>query len=479
MPKAYLKRTKIVATISSLNCTEQLIRDLFDAGMDVARLNTAHMTLEDASLVVGTIRKVSDRIAILIDTKGPNIRSGTMEPLSLKEGEEVSIYCSVRPEEGKAFPVNYSRFAAEVSPGQHVLIDDGEMELEILRRERDILLCRALNDGVVYQHKSINVPGAKLKAPALTERDRQFIQFAIENDLDFIAHSFVRSRDDVMAVQSLLDTADSPIQIIAKIENREGVDHLDSIMDSCAGIMVARGDLGIEIPLEEVPIIQKKIIYECMVRRKVVITATQMLQSMVDNPRPTRAEVSDVANAVFDGTDAIMLSGETAQGKYPVKAVQMMSRIIHETEQTGNNHFVRPEKVHDAGEPVTSYMVKMAIKSGDSLPVKAIISNTASGNSCRTIAAYRGTIPVFALSYKPTVVRQLALSYGVHPTLSEYMDSPNELLKKSVELLLDEKKIGREDLIVLIGKHLAQDSASLCGILKAGSILDGTEASIR
>jgi pyruvate kinase len=461
-----------VATISSLNCGEELIRNLFEAGMNVARLNTAHMTPDEAAVVVKSIRSVSDQIAILIDTKGPNIRSGSMEPLAVDEGEEVQVLRNTEGASGKFFQVNYSRFIDEVTPGEHILINDGEVDLEIIRKEREMLVCRTLNSGVIRQYKSINVPGAKLRAPALTERDREFIKFAIDNNLDFIAHSFVRNRDDIMAVQSILDTADSPIHIIAKIENREGVDHLDSIMDACAGIMVARGDLGIEIPLEEVPIIQKRIIRECMTRRKVVITATQMLQSMTEHQRPTRAEVSDVANAVFDGTDAVMLSEETAQGKYPVKAVQMMSRIIRETELMGNTHFVRPEKVYDAGEPITSYMVKMAIASGDSLPVKAIICNTASGNSCRTIAAYRAPILVFALSYRPIVVRQLALSYGVYAGGSEYLDSPDKLIKHSVGQLVAEEKITKNDLVVLVGKHLAHGEASLCGIFRAGAVLE-------
>ncbi len=471
MQRNYLKKTKIVATISSLNCGEELIRSLYAAGMDVARLNTAHMSVDEAAQVVTNIRKVSDKIAILIDTKGPNIRSCNTEPIELKAGDEVRIYSDAAMEGDKAFQVNYSRFISEVAIGQHVLIDDGEMELRIVQKESKYLSCRALEDGTIQPHKSINVPGAKLRAPALTENDRRFIKFAIDNKLDFIAHSFVRNRDDIMAVQSILDTDNSPIQIIAKIENQEGVDNMESIMNSCAGLMVARGDLGIEIPLEEVPIIQKKMIYECMVHCKVVITATQMLQSMMENPRPTRAEVSDVANAVFDGTDAVMLSGETAQGKYPERAVQMMSRIICEAELLGRSHFARPDKVFDAEDPVSSYLVKMAARANDSLPVKAIISNTATGNSCRMIAAYRGTIPVFALSYNPTVVRQLALSYGVYATHSKFLNSPTEILKNSLELLVEEKKIGKEDLIVTLGKFLANTS-SLCGILKAGALLD-------
>ncbi len=470
MKSGNLKRTKIVATISSLNCGEKLIRDLYAAGMDVARLNTAHMTLDDAALVVENIRKVSDKIAIMVDTKGPNIRSSDMPaPLELAENETVIVYTTKAPAvEGKSFGVNYSRFLNEVSPGMHILIDDGEMELEICAKQQDYLECKALMTGVVNPHKSINVPRAKLRAPALTQKDRDFIKFAADNNLDFIAHSFVRSRDDVMAVQSIRDTAGSPILIIAKIENQEGVDNLDSIMDAAAGLMVARGDMGIEIPLEEVPIIQKRMIKKCMEHRKIVITATQMLQSMVDSPRPTRAEVSDVANAVLDGTDAVMLSGETAQGKYPVKAVEMMRRIIRETEMTAEEHFTRPEKVRDNEDPVISYIVKMAIQSGDALPVKAIISNTASGNSCRTIAAWRGTTPVFALSYQPHVVRQLALSYGVYASHSKFVESANDLIFKSVEQLLEEKRLEKGDLTMLISQHIGRGDASMCSIFKVG-----------
>lgn len=470
MKSRNLKRTKIVATISSLNCGEELLRKLYNAGMDVARLNTAHMTLDDAAMVVTNIRNVSDKIAIMIDTKGPNIRSSDMpEPLVLAEDEIVKVYSNQPPPEGeKSFQVNYAKFVNEVMPGMRIMVDDGEMELEILAKNKDFLECKAMVDGTVYPHKSINVPRAKLRAPALTQKDRDFIKFAVDNNLDFIAHSFVRNRDDVMAVQSILDTAESPILIIAKIENQEGVDNIESILDVAAGLMVARGDMGIEIPLEEVPIIQKRMIKECMERRKVVITATQMLQSMVDNPRPTRAEVSDVANAVLDGTDAVMLSGETAQGKYPVKTVEMMHRIIHETEMTAEEHFTRPEKVDGDDDPVITYMVKMAIQSGDALPVKAIISNTASGNSCRSIAAWRGITPIFALSYQPHVVRQLALSYGVYASHSKYIDSTNELIIKSIEQLIDEKRLEEGDLALLLSHHMTRGDASVCSIFRIG-----------
>ncbi len=445
--------------------------------MDVARLNTAHMTLDEAAEVIANIRAVSENIGIMIDTKGPNIRScGLGQPLELKTGDEIEV--SGNPvEQGKGFQVNYARFPDEVSPGQQIIIDDGEMALEILSRKNRVLRCRALNDGKICDRKSVNVPNAVLRTPALTQRDREFIDFAIRNNVDFIAHSFVRDRDDVMAVQSLLDTADSPIKIIAKIENRQGVENLDSILDVAYGIMVARGDLGIEIPVEEVPQIQKKMIYECMRRHKPSITATQMLQSMISNPRPTRAEVSDVANAVLDGTDAVMLSGETAQGRYPLESIEMMSRIIRRTESSSRKLFTRVEQVEDPADPIRSYVVKAAIDSAASLPVQAIVCNTGSGESCNLCAAYRGTAPIFAFSYKKHVVRQLSLSHGVYAGYLSFQESTHALMKMSVEQLIAEGKIHADDLLVLLAQlSSGHPGTDLCAIIRPADVFAGDVA---
>ncbi len=462
-----MKRTKIVATISTMNCEVDFLRRLHAAGMDVARLNTAHMSLEDAALMVNNIRQVSDDIAIMIDTKGPNIRTCNLnDPLPVAKEAVVDVSSgTVAP--GSGFQVNYNKFVDEIPAGSRIMIDDGEVELIVDRKVGRVLKCRALNDGTIRNHKSVNVPGVEMNMPALTARDREFIDFAIENKLDFIAHSFVRSRDDVMAVQSILDTSDSPIGIIAKIENRQGVNNLSSILDVAYGVMVARGDLGIEIPLEEIPLIQKHMIYECMRRRKPVITATQMLQSMENNPRPTRAEVSDVANAVFDGSDAVMLSGETAQGRYPVESVAMMTRILLETERTASKLFARIDEIEAPRDAVSAYLVKTALQSPSKLPIRAIICNTATGRSPRMCAAYRGSVPIYAFSYNPGVVRQLTLSYGVCPLHRDYQENFTDLVQVPVKRLLEDKKIDRDDLVVFLGRHsLTDQSSDFCSIVR-------------
>ena len=446
-----LKRTKIVATISGINCAVPFIRSLYEAGMDVARLNSAHMSIAEAEAAVANIRTVSDKIGIMIDTKGPEVRTCQMaEPLTVKSGDSITVSGEAVPA-GGGFQVNYPNFCDEVKVGHRILINDGEMALLIREKQKKGVLCEVLNDGVIKNKKTVNTPDAEMNMPSLTKADRDFIEFAIRCDLDFIAHSFVRNRDDVMAVQSLLDTYRSPIKIIAKIENRQGVRNLDSILDEAYGAMVARGDLGVEIPAEEVPLIQKKIIYECVRRRKPVITATQMLQGMMENPRPTRAEVSDVANAVFDGTDAVMLSGETAQGKYPTEAVLTMSRIVRQAESASSEHFTIVKEIDCSDDVVRAFFVKNAIASASHLPVKAILCNTDTGIAACLCASHRGTVPVFALCHNRQVVRQLSLSFGVYACHSEYHEMGNALFLTSAKILLQEGKLELDDLVALLG----------------------------
>jgi len=467
------KRTKIVATISSLNCGVELVQKLYDAGMDVARLNTAHITTDEAMIIVKNIRQVSESIAIMVDTKGPNVRVCNLtEPLPVTEGQTVLV--STKPvESGKGFQVSYNRFCDEVKIGQSVLVDDGTVDLLIVERKGDALVCTAAHDCMVKDKKSVNVPGAELNTPALTKKDRDFIEFAIANRLDFIAHSFVRNRDDVMALQSILDTNESPIRIIAKIENRQGVTNLDDILEVAYGIMVARGDLGIEIPVEEVPLIQKRIIYSCMRRHKPVITATQMLQSMETSSRPTRAEVSDIANAVMDGTDAVMLSGETANGKYPVESVEMMSRIIQETEKSPDDLFIRADKDKLASdEPVRDTIVYAAVECSRKLPVKGIVCNTSRGTSANMCAAYRGKVPIFGLTYDNAVFRQLALTYGIRPVLMPFIANPHDLLQLSLEMLMTKKWIDQHDLVVMVGQFAAESpTTDLFSIVRPCNVL--------
>jgi pyruvate kinase len=445
------KQTKIICTIAGNRCEPDFIRQLVASGMNMARLNTAHITTQEADTIIANIRTVSDRIGILIDTKGPEVRTCEMaDPIELQAGDTIHIAANHVPENG--FQVNYEDFVEEIPVGSSILLDDGEIQLSVIDRIDGELVCTALNDGAIKSRKSVNVPDAQLSMPALTEKDSDFIDWATRSDVEFIAHSFVRNRDDVMAVQSILNTRKSPIKIIAKIENREGVDNLDSILDVAHGVMVARGDLGIEIPAEEVPIIQKQMIRTCIRRIKPVITATQMLHTMIDNPRPTRAEVSDVANAIYDGTDAVMLSGETAYGKYPVEAVQTMADIARNVEVHKNAPDYKLPVFQQAQELMSrNHLAKAAVSMAMSIPAKAIITSTKSGDTSQICASYRGKTPIFALSKSSRTVRELSLSYGVYAVQVDIPDTTDQLVKTCLRKLLDEGHIEKDDLIVFIG----------------------------
>jgi pyruvate kinase len=328
------KKTKIVASISDLRCEVDFIQQLFDAGMNVVRMNTAHASREGFDRIINNVRTVSNRIAILIDTKGPEIRTTKInEPVNYKTGEKVMV--AGAPEEmttRERICVSYESIAKDVKVGGTILIDDGELALQIETIEEGELVCTMLNDGKLSSRKSVNVPGAQIQLPSVTEKDYNNILYAIEKNIDFIAHSFVRNKQDVLAVQKILDEHNSDIKIIAKIENQEGVDNIDEILEVAYGVMIARGDLGIEVPQQKIPGIQRQLIRKCVLAKKPVIVATQMLHTMIENPRPTRAEVTDIANAIYYRTDALMLSGETAYGKYPVEAVKTMATIAQQAE---------------------------------------------------------------------------------------------------------------------------------------------------
>ncbi len=445
------KQTKIICTISNNRCEVEFIRKLYDAGMNVARLNTAHISVKDAEQMIANIRAVSDRIGVLIDTKGPEVRTCEIEnPIEVKTGDTLRIAAAHVPENG--FKVNYEDFVAEIPAGSDILIDDGEIKLTVTDKTATELTCIATNDGEIKNRKSVNVPGIKLKMPALTEKDAEFIDWATRSEVEFIAHSFVRNRDDVMAVQSILNMRKSPIKIIAKIENREGVDNLEEILDVAHSVMVARGDLGIEIPAEEVPIIQKQMISTCIRRVKPVITATQMLHSMIDNPRATRAEVSDVANAIYDGTDAVMLSGETAYGKYPVEAVQTMADIARSVEAKKPMLSHKLPVFQQAAEYMPrNHLAKAAVAMAATLPAKAIITSTKSGDTAKVCASYRGTTPIIALSASMRTVRELSLSYGVVAEPITIPPTPDELVRNALKILIEEGHFTKQDLIVFIG----------------------------
>ena len=463
------KKTKIVATISDLKCDVKFLQELFDNGMNVVRINTAHASFEGAKKVIENIRKVSDKIAILVDTKGPEIRTNTQsEKLKVNYGDIIKFAGSKTLESTKdVIYVNYKHFVRDIPVGSKILIDDGDLELQVTEKNDDYLECKVLNNGYIQGRKSVNIPSAHIKLPALSKKDIDFINFAVEQNLDFIAHSFVRKKDDIIAVQTILDSLSSNIKIIAKIENKEGVDNIEEILDYAYGVMVARGDLAIEITPEKLPIVQKEIVRIAIRKRRPVIVATQMLHSMIENPRPTRAEVNDIANAIYDGTDAIMLSGETAYGKYPVESVKMMRSIAKEIEDNTTtfkrNLEVTPlkrksKKELNLNDQVSAQLTKLAIQATDELKIRAIIADTTSGRTIRALAAYRGKNTIYAQCYSKQTMRKLALSYGVHVDFIEPAKSHSSFIKNALKNLVHKKSFKKDSLVVIVAGNFGRSS---------------------
>ena len=431
-----MKQTKIVASISDRRCSVDFIRQLFDAGMNVVRMNTAHASAEGMWTIVNNVREVSHHIGILIDTKGPEIRTtGCESPIHYNTGDVVKIFG--RPEmdtEHDIINLSYRNFAQDIHIGDDILFDDGALAMKVLDINGPAVIAQVQNEGNLGSHKSVNVPGIHIDLPALTEKDIQNINLAVDMDIDFIAHSFVRNASDVKAVQDILDERGSDIKIISKIENQEGVDNIDEIIEASYGIMIARGDLGIEVPIERIPGIQRSIIRKCVRAKKPVIVATQMLHTMIHNPRPTRAEVTDIANAIYYRTDALMLSGETATGDYPVEAVRTMAQIAEQAAQ---------DKVreNDIGIPISpkcsvrEFLSRSAIEATETMNAKGIITDSSTGQTARNLAAFRGPNPVLAICYNEKLQRWLNLSYGVIPVYQKEHISSQELFLAAVRML--------------------------------------------
>ncbi len=468
------KLTKIVATISNKTCSPEFIKKLYDAGMNVVRLNTAHIDTVTAKKMVDDVRAVSEKIAILVDTKGPEIRTTVTEkPISLKKGQKINLKGDPKgTTTTDCICVTYSNFVNEIKVGSQILIADGEIELRVIGKDSEYLHCEVFNNAELGSRKNLNVPGSEIHLPSLSEKDIDFIHFAIEEDLDFIAHSFVRNKEDLQAVHKILHEKKSKIKIIAKIENQQGVDNIDEIIAHSYGIMVARGDLGIEIAAERIPTIQKMIEKKCIHHRKPVIVATQMLHTMIEHPHPTRAEVSDVANAIFDGADAVMLSGETASGLYPVEAVETMTRIALEVEKIKADFKEIP--TWNETNPVSAYLTKAAVKATVRIDSKAIIADSASGKTIRNLAAYRGKKPIYAMCYNKRLVRELALSYGVFPEYQEPRKSKDDFLHYALVSLLKRHEIDKDDKVVVIaGNFGASNGASFIEISEAKYLVLG------
>lgn len=452
-----MKQTKIVASVSDRRCSQEFIRDLFNAGMNIVRMNTAHASEDGIREIINNVRSVSHHIGILIDTKGPEVRTTSCEqPISYKIGDVVKIFG--RPEmntEHDIINLTYVNFADDIHIGDNILFDDGALCMKVIGINGPAVIAQVQNDGVLGSRKSVNVPGVHIDLPALTDKDIYNINLAIDEDIDFIAHSFVRSAADVKAVQNILDARGSDIKIISKIENQEGVDNIDEIIEASYGIMIARGDLGIEVPIERIPGIQRNIIRKCVKAKKPVIVATQMLHSMISNPRPTRAEVTDIANAIYYRTDALMLSGETASGKYPVESVQTMAQIAEQAEKDKLRENDIVLELAD-GCDVSEFLAHSAIEATERMGVKGIITDSSSGQTARNLAAFRGPNPVLAICYKEKLQRWLNLSYGVIPVYQKEAISSEALYLAAVRMLRQKGYLADEDKVAYLSGSLGE-----------------------
>ncbi|NPV72598.1 MAG: pyruvate kinase [Pelotomaculum sp.] len=451
-----MRRTKIVCTIGPASDDVEVIKKLLRAGMNVARLNFSHGTHEEHGRRIASIRRaageVGKNVAIMLDTKGPQIRLGYFkeEPVILSQGDMVSLTTQDVKGDKERIPVNYPGLPGDVRPGDTVLVADGLIALKVLSTNETEIRCRVENGGELTSQKGVNVPGVPVNLPAVTDKDVEDIRFGIEQRVDFIAASFIRKKADVLAIRQLLEEAGADIDIISKIESREAVDNLDDIIKVSDGIMVARGDLGVEIPAEEVPLVQKIIIEKCNRAGKPVVTATQMLESMIHNPRPTRAEASDVANAIFDGTDAVMLSGETAAGKYPVEAVETMARIAERAEAALRYEEILVKKrAFSSRRNVTDAISYATCATAQDLGAAAIITATESGYTAKNVSKYRPQAPVVAVTPHARVMRKLALVWGVQPLLAGARRSTDEMMAAAVEVSLSAGLIKAGDLVVI------------------------------
>ncbi|CDD55887.1 MAG: pyruvate kinase [Lachnoclostridium sp.] len=451
-----MKKTKIVCTMGPNTDNREIMKALALNGMDVARFNFSHGDHAEHKHRLEILESVREELGIpiasLLDTKGPEIRTGKLKDgkkVTLKEGDLYTLTTEeIVGDETRGY-INYAGLAEDVKPGDRILIDDGLIELHVREVNGTDIVCRIENGGELGEKKGVNVPGVRVKLPALTDKDKEDIRFGVDAGFDFVAASFVRNADAIREIREILDEKGSAMQIIAKIENEEGIENIDSIIEASDGIMVARGDMGVEIPAEKVPHIQKMIIRKCNLACKVVITATQMLDSMIRNPRPTRAEVSDVANAVYEGTDAVMLSGETAMGSYPIEAVRMMSQIAEESEKYLDYMFYQRRKVSAENlRNISNTVCYSSVATASDLEAPVIVAPSVSGFTTRMLSKWRPKALIAGLSPSMTVVRQMQLYWGVKPFHAKRAESTDALLFASVELL-KEKGIVKEGEIVV------------------------------
>ena len=444
-------KTKIMATIGPASDSVKMLRALVDEGVDVFRLNMGHMAHDVARVVIGRIRAISSRVGILVDLQGPKTRLTEMEaPFTLETGDQIEVHAGEEASTRQALYIPFGELVEKLEVGHRLLIDDGLVQLKVTRGlPEGGIVCEALNQGEVKSRKGVAAPDLRLIPDHyLDAGDLDDIAFAARSKVDFVAASFVSRAADIAAVRNALGKAGREIHIVAKIESRVGVDNLAEIIDAADGVMVARGDLGVEIPPEEVPLVQKQIIRACTEKAKPVVVATQMLDSMVHQPVASRAETSDVANAILDGTDAVMLSAETSVGSYPLEAVRTMAKISRYTEREGTlgkDRFNRPSS------NAVEFVCKAAARCAGELEVKAIVSLTASGFTARNMASFHPRVPIFATTPNQLVVRRLAISYGVYCIQAEHIGRYNVMLYRSLQKLKELGLLADDDLVAVIG----------------------------
>ena len=453
-----MRKTKIICTQGPSTDSDEMVARLIRGGMNAARFNFSHGTHEEHRQRIERVRRVAGELGVhiplILDTKGPEIRVTSFSGghVDLEEGASFTLYSDPgHVGDGNGVGVTYPYLAEDVSKGDVILVDDGLVALTVTGVSGPDIVCRVDNGGRVGDHKSINIPGVSIDQSYISDKDRQDILFGIENDVDFIAASFVRSADDAKKLRKLLNVnGGEKIQIIAKIENASGVRNLDRIIEVVDGVMVARGDMGVEIPFRELPSIQKSMIRKCYEKGKIVVTATQLLESMEKNPRPTRAEVSDVANAIYDGTSCLMLSGETAAGRYPVEAVRTMSEIAEYTEaQIDYSGRFFTSRLKLAGD-IMNTVASAAVEASFFLNLKAIVCMTVSGRTAQVISYYRPACPIIACVAGAKAARQLNLSYGVHPVMARIVDDMDDMKAMAMELALSTGIVEKGDLVALV-----------------------------
>lgn len=445
-----MRKTKIVCTIGPASESVENLKKLIESGMNVARLNFSHGAR--IKNIRQACKELGKTVAILLDTKGPEIRTGKLkeEPIELVQDEKLVLTTEEILGDKNRISITYAELPQDVQIGSTILIDDGLIGLTVTGINGTEIECRIVNGGTIKSKKGVNVPGVKISLPGITEKDANDIRFGIEQGVDFIAASFVRKASDVLEIRELLEKHNATqIHIISKIENQEGVDNLDEILEASDGLMVARGDLGVEIPAEEVPLVQKEMIKKCNRAGKPVITATQMLDSMQRNPRPTRAEASDVANAIFDGTDAIMLSGETAAGKYPVESVQTMARIAARAESALEYKEIFLKQTQQQQTTITEAISQAVANSALDLDAKAIITSTESGYTARMVSKYRPKAPIIAVTPNEQITRRLSLVWGVVPVLGEEAATTDEMFDQAIDRVMKQNLVKLGDLVVI------------------------------